>query len=310
MKPSWKTYLKRGVAQFQEYGVPLLYYRFWKRHAIFQTPPLECPPESELEVHMQVCQRDWLNGLWTVRSFAHFVKKPFRLVVLGDGSISGQEHSKIKQLFPGVVIPDLSDVLNRVEKEIEPSSPTIAKWRKEGVFFTLPKVVDSFLYAHNQRVLTVDPDVLFFDFPKALLEAVEGALGDDFSVLNVTTQRVNTDGCFCIDEAEVKDRFGFELPLNFGIGLGAVNREGYDWGWLESVFREVAPDEELAFMLDQTITALLSVRFGWKKLDPSEYAIEPVSSLDGIVARHYYSKTRDLFYVEGIGKLASVLLEQ
>ena len=55
--------------------------------------------------------------------------------------------------------------------------------------------------------------------------------------------------------------------------------------------------------IDQTIIALASLTQGWRSLPPERYAIEPVESLAGVVARHYYSKTRDLLYLEGIPRL-------
>ena len=56
-------------------------------------------------------------------------------------------------------------------------------------------------------------------------------------------------------------------------------------------------------MIDQTITGIWAAEHGYDELDDGRYAVRPVESLDGVVARHYYSKTRDLMYVEGIRTL-------
>ena len=56
-------------------------------------------------------------------------------------------------------------------------------------------------------------------------------------------------------------------------------------------------------MLDQTIFAILCLARGWHPLPTERYVLEPVDDLGGVVARHYFGKTRDLLYLEGIPKL-------
>ena len=56
-------------------------------------------------------------------------------------------------------------------------------------------------------------------------------------------------------------------------------------------------------MIDQTIMALFSLARGWESLPTDRYVLEPVDDLTGVVARHYFGKTRDLMYLEGLPRL-------
>ena len=71
---SYYTVFKRGLAQMKELGPGLLMERYWHRKRILKAKPVECPEDADLEVHVQVCHRDWLNGIWTIMSFAYFHK--------------------------------------------------------------------------------------------------------------------------------------------------------------------------------------------------------------------------------------------
>lgn len=253
---------------------------------------------------MQVCRRDWLNGLWTLKSFRRFGGQDFRLVLLDDGSIGAPERARYRAHFPGIVMAAEAEVAERVERELRPVAGHIADLWHRGEYFTLPKVVDSSLLARNETILTLDPDVLFFLEPTELLDAVRQGL-PGFALLNRRANARHHDGSFCLDLPQLREHWGIEFPLGFGIGLGALCPRRLDWRFVDEVFRREEIIFPLRFMIDQTITALAAARAGCQFLDPRRYAIDPVASLYGVVARHYYSQTRDLMYLEGIPALAA-----
>lgn len=300
---SYYTVLKRGLSQIRELGPGLLAERYWYRKKILKAKPVPCPEDSELEVHTQICHRDWLNGIWTIMSFAYFAKQPFRLVVLQDGTVPESALNDYRRLFPGVVTADRESLGPEVEKRLGQVSPNIVEMWNSGFYCTLPKVVDSWLLARNSTVLTLDPDVLFFDRPDELLD--ESLVTGKLAILNhVNNGGDGISGHFCLDADELKDRTGIELPHHFGIGLGRLNLDFYRWETCEKVFNECPPAGNVKhFMIDQTITGIWAAEHGYDELDKGRYAVRPVENLNGVVARHYYSKTRDLMYVEGVRTL-------
>ena len=295
--------LKRGASQIRELGPGLLLERFWHRKKILKAKPVVCPPDSELEVHVQVCKRDWINGIWTIMSFAYYAKQPFRLVMLHDETVPEFAWDHFRRLFTGVVIADREKLRPEVEEKLEPLSPTVVEMWKSGYYVTLPKIVDSWLLAKNKTVLTLDADVLFFDYPEELLD--ESKVSGQLAILNyVDTAGPWRAAYYCIDANALQDDMGIDLPADFGLGLGRVNSEYYDWGLCERVLsRHTLTGHVKHFMIDQTIMGMWAAQSGFVTLDRHRYAVRPVESLEGVVARHYFSKTRDLMYVEGIRTL-------
>jgi hypothetical protein len=277
--------------------------RFWHRKKILKAKPVVCPPDSELEVHVQVCKRDWINGIWTIMSFAHYGKKQFRLVMVHDETVPEFAWDHFKRLFPGVIISDREKLRPEVEEKLKPLSPTIAKMWESGYYVTLPKVVDSWLLAKNQTVVTLDADVLFFDYPNELLD--DSIVTGQLAILNhVDTAGPWRAAYYCIDANALEEDMGIALPGDFGLGLGRVNLACYDWAMCERVLSSHPLTGHVKhFMIDQTIMGMWAAQSGFETLESHRYAVRPVESLTGVVARHYFAKTRDLMYVEGIRTL-------
>lgn len=287
----------------KELGPGLLVERFWHRNKILKAEPVECPAGSELEVHVQVCKRDWQNAPWTIMSFAHYVKKPFRLVMLHDETVPEFAWEHFKRLFPGLIIADRESLRPKVKQRLGPLSPTIVEMWESGYYCTLPKVVDSWLLAKNETIITLDADVLFFDYPEELLD--ESRVKDQLAIYNYwDSQGHGWANSYCIDAAALKDDMGISLPVDFLIGLGRVNLNYYDWKLCEEVLSRHPPYGHVKhFMIDQSILGTWAAKYGFSNFDSRRYAVDPVESLEGVVGRHYIAKTRDLMYVEGIRTL-------
>ena len=287
----------------KELGPGLLMERYWHRKRILKTKPIECPKDAVLEVHVQVCHRDWLNGIWTIMSFAYFARQPFRLVMLQDGTVPECAWDHFKQLFPGVVIADRESLRPEVEKRLGAVSPTIVGMWESGEYCTLPKVVDSWILAKNKTIVTLDSDVLFFDCPKELLDP--SLVEDQIAIYNY----INYDGGsrnthYSHDAEELEHGTGISLPYDFIIGLGRVNLEYFDWELCEKVLANYPPKGPVKhFTIDQSIMGLWASVHGFSHLDKNRYSVTPVKTLDGVMGRHYISKTRDLMYVEGMRTL-------
>ena len=301
------TFLQRGISQTNKYGLALLYWRYIYRQLILFQTPVYCPPNSDLEIHIQVCRRDWLNGLWTLSSFYYFVQQPFRLVLLHDGWLDKDKKviNIYKKRFPGIITYNRQVLNSQVEKVILPIAPVIARMWYTGKYFTLPKVVDSFLLSKNRYYLSIDPDILFFSTPHELLNGVQ-TLNQTSACWNIPIDKGHADGMFCFSPVAIKQLTHLDLPIPFGTGLGCVDRLKFDWNFADYVFSKLKIPKELIFMVDQTLFALFAAKSGFIGLPKELYAINPVTTLEGVIARHYYSKTRDLMYLEGISYLSHI----
>lgn len=294
------TILRRGVSQVRKHGLRLLYYRYLVRPRILRSPPLPCPSDSTLEVHMQVCARDWINGHWTIRSLARNADMPFRLVLLHDGNLDARARASYESCFPGVVATRRDEMGDAVSDLLGGAAPTLLQMWMTGRYFTLPKVVESALLARNDSILHIDPDVLFFDRPTELLEPLPLRVGARW---NLPRDKGHADGMFCFAPDLIEEASGLRPPVPFGTGLGRWTPSSMPWQTVEKLLSRHRPAEWLIFMLDQTLLALHAAANRWQPLPRDRYAVEPVESLEGVVARHYYGKTRDLMYVEGMRRM-------
>jgi hypothetical protein len=302
VRPTFWTFLSRGSQQLRKHGPRLLWLRYVRRKSILRTPPLPCPATATLEVHTQVCARDWLNALWTFKSFSLVTGQPFKLLVLCDSSVPPSAIDCMSAHFPGARVVPCGQPTDEIRQAFSQRYPRLFELRSDSRYFTLPKVTDSYASRRSDMILVIDPDVLFFAPPTELLDD-RVPERRSFGCLNIPRHDSDPIGTFAIDPVRLQEKFGLELPSRFNSGLGSLHYGNADWDFVESVLKEVPPDPERRFMLDQTIIALFALRRGWEALPTDRYVIEPVESLGGVVARHYFSKTRDLLYLEGIPRL-------
>lgn len=302
LTPNTFTFISRGVSQVRKLGFRLLWHRYVTRKRILNAGSIRCHDNAEIEVHMQVCARDWLNALWTIHSFWHAVREPFQLVIFCDSSVTEEMQAHLRHRLPGADVLSCAQIPPAVHERFADRFPEIFRLRSDRRFFTLPKVTDSFALRRHDVVLTIDPDVLFFAKPTELIADLEPSRRY-FGRFNLPRRDADPRSAFCLDAKALHEQCGVDLPVRFNCGLGSLNYAAANWEWIEHVLKILPPDPERAFMLDQTIFWLLSERGGYETLPPERYALEPVESLNGIIARHYYGKTRDLLYTEGIPAL-------
>jgi hypothetical protein len=256
---------------------------------------------------MQVCARDWRNGLWTIFSLSHFAAVPFRLVILSQPPIGPEAKNAYRSLFPGVLFAD-EEVSDRdVCGKLESIAPKLLSMWATKRFFTLPKVIESSLIARNEKIVCLDPDVAFFQRPTELLEDLRSPISDFGCFNSVAAHPAHRNGLYAIDPNLLAEATRIELPHNFAIGLGVVAPSLYPWEEIDASLRVCNVLSGFEFMMDQTLSGIACAVHGFRRLPVDQYAIDPVTSLSGVVARHYYAKTRDLMYLEAIPFLRRLL---
>ena len=301
--PNAFTFLRRGAAQVRQLGLRLIWLRYVRRRAILRTAPLPCPEDAAREVHTQICARDGLNVFWTLKSFAfHTGGEPFRLVVFCDGSITPEFAALVRQHFPGALVQPVAELPAPTRTLLAEDCPTLWKMRADPRYITLPKITDSYSLRRRDVVLMIDPDVLFFAPPTELLADPDGSRAY-YGIYNIPPQPSDLPSTYCLDYQAFETRFGLQLPRRFNAGLGSVNYRLFDWSLLEEVATKVPFNPDLGLMTDQTLAGITCAAHGLRELPVDRYALQPVASLSGVTARHYFSKTRDLLYTEGLPAL-------
>jgi hypothetical protein len=297
--------LKKGVRLLHQHGIPLLIERFIRRRDILSSAPVPCDPGSALDVHMQVCHRDWLNALWTLKSLRAHCGGDFSLTVYLDFNVGPDVRSIFETHFPGVRIPLHEWLDEQVRLKLTPIAPTLAALWRAHHSPTLYKMVNAWICARNPRLLYLDPDVLFFAVPTELLAFIETGGAEKVLGLFNCTKLPPADladcGAFSVNESEVTRKYGLELPRDFNAGIGVIQHNNIDWPFLEQVLAAIRWTPDRTLLLDQTCLALLAARDGWERLDRKRYLLDDGAFSSETVAAHYFgSNRRDAFYVEGI----------
>jgi hypothetical protein len=274
------------------HGLRVAYYRDVARPRILQTPPVEGLGDGCCEIHVLTSKDDWLNLVWTLKSFYAASGRQYELCIHDDGSLDATARSELSKHFPD------ARIIGRETADRE-VLPTLANYPRCLAFrqtnHLSPKLFDFRHYSHCDRMLLLDSDVLFFENPTELLRRIESP-----TYLRNTVNADIATG-YTVDPVAASTRFGMDVPEGFNSGLGMIHRDSLQLEWIEE-FLEYPGILGHFWRIEQTLFALCSARFGVELLPP-EYRVSLARGTDKCVAKHYVGPVRHLMYGEGIRKL-------
>jgi hypothetical protein len=274
-------------------GLRVAYYRDVVRPRILHTSPVENTYDRTCELHVLTSWQDWLNLIWTLKSFYMASRRNYALCIHEDGSLSRQQLETLREHFPA------ARVISRVEANDTVLS-TLAAFPRCRAFresnHLSPKLFDFRHYLQSERMLLLDSDVLFFREPAELLRRIEDK--------NYCWNTVNRDiaSAYTVDGKTVKAQSEVDLIEGFNSGLGLIHKDALRLEWMEEFLGLPGILDGHFWRIEQTLQALCSSRFGVELL-PSEYDIRLQSRINRVACRHYVGAIRHLFYKEGISRL-------
>lgn len=280
------------IRQTYQHGLGTAYYRDIARYRIIETKPITQTNDRTCEVHVFTCAQDWLNLVWTLKTFYHYSQRCYALCIHDDGSLTEGDRATLQHHFPNARIIDRPSADARVLSELQ-AYPRCLEFRKTN--HLAPKVFDFASYLESDRMLLLDSDILFFAEPITLLQRIENP--------NYCLNTVNGDvsSAYTIDPIVVKEKHGFAVIDRFNSGLGLIHKASLDFDWIDKFL--ALPDILGHFWrIEQTLYALFSSRYGVELL-PQEYDVRLEPNLIGLPSRHYVGAIRHLMYSEGIQQL-------
>ncbi|HKQ03903.1 MAG TPA: hypothetical protein VJ464_02135 [Blastocatellia bacterium] len=294
MKPEFIRFVRRGIRQ----GTWPLLQRYAAFKRILNLPPIQISQDSDFAVHILTCERDALMLHWAVRSFASHVSEPFQLVIHDDGSCSPNTLKRFSETFLGATVIPRRQACLEVAKHLR-GFPNLLETNRNS--FASIRWIDFYLLGASKFIIFLDPDVLFFASPTHLFEGSDSALWmrDCFYSLHITQEEAN-------------DRFGgITLPQLNG-GLGRIPRSCFDPMLAsrvldfmqQSYVGQRAAQLGLPTMDDMPYSAVYSAVYGKCHLLPESYQIGMEPGLQGVIAKHYTTPRRFLFFEEGIPRVA------
>ncbi|AFY37242.1 hypothetical protein Lepto7376_0847 [[Leptolyngbya] sp. PCC 7376] len=282
--------------KFQEkfgHGLSVAYYRDIVRPKILGTRPITETTDTSCELHVMTSQRDWLNLMWSIKSFYVYSGRQYGLCIHDDGSLTSEMLAAFCYHFPNARVIERHEADAFVLPQLK-DYPNCLKFRETN--HLSPKVFDFRAYLNADRMLLFDSDLIFFAEPKELLERIENP---EYKLNSVNGDVSNA---YTIDPAVVKEKAGFEVINRFNSGLGLIHKESLNLDWLEEFLQ--LPDAIGHFWrIEQTMYALCSSKFGTELL-PKTYDVHLEGDRGQDASRHYVGAIRHLMYSEGIKQLA------
>ncbi|MCX7396125.1 MAG: hypothetical protein NT138_00430 [Planctomycetales bacterium] len=275
-----------------QHGLRTAWFRDVLRPRILKTDPIEADDRSVCEIHVMTSDSDWLNLIWTLKSFYQGSGRRYALCLHDDGTLSATARETLQSHFP------MARIVSRSQADAE-VLPTLISFPKCGEFrrsnLLAPKVFDFRHYLKADRMLLLDSDVLFFTEPLELLRRLETP--------EYRLNCVNGDikSAYTVTPELARQHCDVRLIERFNSGLGVIHRESLNLDWIEE-FLAIPGIIGNFWLIEQTLYALCSSRFGVELL-PAEYDVFLKGEADDRPSRHYVGAIRHLMYKEGMRKL-------
>jgi hypothetical protein len=266
--------------------------RAWFQRRILDTPPIRTAREGPVEVRSLTWRRDWMNLLWTLKSYYHFAEVDYPLYI-HDGGLTARQVARLRQHFPDATIVGRDEADQRITAEfMRRGLERSLAFRARNV--NALKLFDFFASSEADYVVTLDSDIVFFRRPELLIVPPEGVRRNRFNRDCGYWYNMNLD--------ELEASFGLRPPPQINSGLGLVSRSSVDFETIE-LWLENHRFWRSSWVHEQTILALCSVAFGFEFL-PSTYKVSTEPGLDlDMVCKHYPGFFRTHLYSEGMNHL-------
>ncbi|MFA6428756.1 MAG: hypothetical protein WCW02_04440 [Candidatus Buchananbacteria bacterium] len=290
-------YLRKAFFEYHQ-GWAYLYYRYVVAKRIIRVSRVLEKPinRQDFSIHVLTCHRDFVMTIWSLASFYQTAKVVGELYLHNDGSLNERELTILKKLFPSAKAVNTKTFLIDWKSALVPY-PTLKEYREKYInFFSFKKIIDPYFVSNKNNHLIFDSDVLWLGNPAELMAEIEG--GPKRSLV----QKNNTAVC-------PPFKNGFELSekltwVNAGIVL--YNIENFDLAKLSELFKNLDEKcERSLHFADQTGYAYCLKNL--ELLSAEKYVIR-AQVTPAVIAKHYTSPRRPLFYLEGIKVWANKIL--
>jgi len=272
------------------------YEQIYRKRILF-SKPIICNNNSEFEVHIITSEKDFLNSIWSLKTFYHYSWLRPKLVIHEDGTLSTSGIKMFLKHFVTCRIIKRKDA-NEDMKYFLANCKYSQKNRLNKDFFCALKLFDAFYYASTDKLLFLDSDILFFKKPDELIEYIkEGKPFFSSDYKNAYAKPVS----------ELNKVLGVDIIPKVNAGLMSLRRGYYssNLNFIENYFEKM---EDLTQPRDinrheQTLNAILLSKCKAIRLSDN-YQISKELITDKTICHHFVDDgSRNNFYKEGLKHL-------
>jgi hypothetical protein len=271
-------------------------WRLWSR--ILGTPPIITDPagrKTAIEVHVLCYERDYLCALWALKSFYHFARVTYPLVIHVQGDGPRRVTARLLRHFPAARVILQSEADGIMEPWLRTRGLVRVLAARQATAFML-KLTDFPVLSESTQLLTLDSDVLFFRCPGELLAAAD-------TPSPVSLFQRDPVSTYNISEERALSELGIRLAPKVNTGIMVFPRDSLSLFSCEQYLGD--PDvARPSGWIEQTLHALSASEHGRVAYLPDSYLIslDANVNLESLVARHYAGPSRPLL-TEGMQEL-------
>jgi hypothetical protein len=252
-----------------------------------ETAPVRTGLGGDTEVHLLCYRNDYLGAIWALKTFYWRSASSLPLAIHIQGEATREMRRHLRKHFPDA----------RVIEQSEADALVIPELRRRGLNRLLAarvanhymlKLTDFVLLAKAENLVTLDSDVLFFQFPEALLRPTQKHL----------FQR-DPQSTYVLDPDTARAELHIEMVGRINVGMMRFSRDRLS---LARCDEYLAAFPALDGWLEQTLYALHASEVGNAEFLPDDYLISLSAGDDHskLVARHYAGPSRRFLHEQGI----------
>jgi hypothetical protein len=250
-------------------------------------------------IHILTGKNDWLLSAWALASFFYFTEQTWSVVIHDDGTLPLEARTELKRLFHKARIISRDEADSQMDRVLAPF-PFCHDYRNKHPLAL--KVLDVPHFCQAERFILLDSDVLFFRFPREIMDWVASGAPECWF-----NEDVEEGALIGTDQAW--SDLGVPLWPRVNSGLCLLAKAAIDYEFCERALGETSILKGHIWRVEQTLIALCASHHGKGGLLPKTYEVSlGKSSSEDAIARHYVGAVRDRFYGEGLKRLRDILL--
>jgi len=273
------------------------YYKTLPRIKKWSWPFWNEAPQST-PVHILTGRDDWMLSAWMLASWFTVTEHSWPIVIHDDGTLPDEGCTALQKLFPSARIISRREADEAMGAMMQ-SFPFCADYRKAHPLAL--KIFDIPHFAKKERFMIFDSDLLFFNYPREILDWAGSAADECW--FNEDVQEGSL-----ITAAEARAELGVKIWPRVNSGLCLLMKSAIDLDLCDRTLAQTSILRGHVWRIEQTLFMLCAARHGKGGLLPRKYEVSlGKDAAPDAVSRHYVGAVRDRFYAEGLERLNTVL---
>ncbi|QXV67507.1 glycosyl transferase [Mucilaginibacter sp. 21P] len=246
--------------------------------------------KATYEVYFLTGKRYWYQTAFCLYSLQK-VCTTIRITAkfIDDGSINEKLKKQIIKQFPSSIVITAADTEALLDAGLPWQSYPRIRAKRE-TYPHLKKLTDVHIHSGDWK-LVLDSDMLFFKYPKELLDWINNPSKPFFLKDPITSYHYSFN--------LMEELTGKRITPNLNVGVIGLNSKKINWDALENWIAELEKKEGTSYLLEQALSAMIVAGEDIIIADPSVYMVMPceqeVRQLTSAL-HHYVAQSKEWYY--------------